>query len=251
MSIIPRNIIQFWNDFNKIPKTIELAMAVTKNNNQNYRIIKADDFFMYEFIEKHYSKIILELYKMNKISASRSDIARLMLLYEYGGFYIDATMEVQRSLDGMHDKVSEILVVRRDDSGIYKNCPERANFINGFLAVEKKSEIIKWCIDEIIINLINGRHNTRVIFATGPNVLNKALLKYKNSRIQELNFSYLSTYFFIYRRVKGISNSWVCSQSNGIISSEFYKKTTWNFEKLWFFKRLGIHFSVNFIFIKK
>lgn len=249
--MIPRNIIQYWHDFNNIPKNISEAMTVTKNNNRNYSIIRADDKVMSKFIKAHYHELVLELYEKNRIPASRSDIARLMLLYEYGGFYIDASMELQRNLDELRDDTSKVILVLRDDAGIYKKCPERAHVINGFIAVPEKSEVIKWCIDEIISNMLSGKHNKRVNFATGPNIINQALVQYEELNIKKLKLTTLVNNFYIYRRVLGVNNSWVYSQFDGIIDPVVYKKSTQHYRKLWFFKRMAIHFSFDFLFLKK
>ncbi len=248
--MIPRNIIQFWHDNSDVPEVIAEAMAVTKSNNSNYSIIRADDNFMYNFIENNYNEVVLKLYKNNKISASRSDIARLMLLYEYGGFYIDASMELQENLDKLYDDTAKIIVVQRDNAPVYKNCPEKAHVINGFIAVPRKSEIIKWCIDQVLINMISGEYNTRVNLATGPNIIHKALIKYENLGVKKLLFTSLFNNFFIYRRVTGINNSWVCLQSDGIIDPAIYKKGSKRYRKLWLFKRIAIHLSFDFFFLK-
>ena len=249
--MIPSNIIQFWHDFDDMPDSIKEAMYITKKNNSNYLIIKADDSFMYKFIEKKYPKVVLDFYKLNKIPASRSDIARLMLLYEYGGFYIDVSMELQKKLDTICDNKSQIIVVKRDDKANYKKCPERANFINGFIAVEKKSEFIKFCIEKIFINMLNGTHNMHVNLATGPNIINQALIEYQHFKTQSLSFSSLINDLFIYRRVVGVNNSWLCAQYKGIIPPNIYKENRKYYQKIWFFKRMAIQISFDFIFIKK
>lgn len=248
--MIPRNIIQFWHDLNDIPEIIENAMNVTASNNPNYTIVKADDAFMLSFLDKHYASGVLELYKKNKVAASRSDIARLVLLYEYGGFYIDASMELQKNLDDLYEESHNLLLVQRDDSAIYKTCPKSAHIINGFIAAPKQSDFIKWCIDQVLINLMTGCHNNRVNLATGPSVINQATLMFPESRKKILSFSSLSNNFFIYRRVRGVNNSWVCSQSGGIISPSFYKKNSRQYRKLWLFKRISFHFSFGFLITK-
>jgi mannosyltransferase OCH1-like enzyme len=49
-------------------------------------------------IAARYSTEILALYESNQVPASRSDMARLMLLYAFGGFYVDAAMGFQQPL---------------------------------------------------------------------------------------------------------------------------------------------------------
>ena len=101
--MIEKNLIQFWHDKNKIPSQIDEAIKTTKKNNLDYNVLLVDDSYMYDFISKHYNRSILRLYEFNLIPASRSDIARLMLLYEFGGVYVDASIELQDSLDFVVD----------------------------------------------------------------------------------------------------------------------------------------------------
>ena len=245
--MIPRNIIQFWHDLSHVPKAIKGAMTTTKANNRNYKIISADDAYMQEFIKQHYSESALQLYNLNRIAASRSDIARLMLLYEYGGFYIDAAMELKKSLDEIHNDQDDLILVQRDDSPIYANCPQHAHCINGFIGAPRKSKFIRHCIDQIFINLLHGNFNKNVFSATGPQVINSTLTQLRTPHTKKLSFSSMQNNFFVYRRVTGLSNAWVCSQHAGIIPTDTYDKGMKQFQKTLFLKRIAFQFSFSFL----
>jgi len=163
---IPKNIIQFWHDKKNVPAIVKNAMKVTKKVNPEFNIVFVDDRLMFEWIYTHYGSKYLLLYQLNDIAASRADIARLMMLYEYGGFYLDAEMELSRSFSTLVD--TDILLVQRDDARKYKNCPEKAHVINGIIGLSQKSELASWCLSRIEKNLITGCYNQSVWHATGP-----------------------------------------------------------------------------------
>jgi len=248
--MIPRNLIFFWDDLNNLPIAIVNAIEVSKKNNSNYHIIMADDAYMYEFIQNNHSKMFLELYKLNQIAASRSDIARLMLLYEFGGFYVDASMQLQKNLDTINNHDKDLVLIKKDDGGQYKNCPNSAHHINGLIGAKPKSKFIKSCIEQLLVNLILGKFNNTVIQATGPGVIRSVIAKQDNLSVKEYNISYLRGNLFLSKKVKGINSSWVCQQSKGIIKPNLYKKGR-SFNKVWNIGRLIIHFSIGFLLLKK
>ena len=223
MTRIPKNIIQFWHDNDTMPEKIKSARDITFANNSDYNSIFADDKFMYNLLEQKWRELY-ELYKLNRIPASRSDVARLILLYEYGGFYLDMSMEFCKSLNSIVDENDDIILVRRDDFPQYKNCPEDAHVINGIIGVIPHSEFIRWCILNVYNNLSRGLYNKNVWFATGPKTVNDALNVYRNSyNIKKLSMIELKKNYFKIQRITGVSNNWVNLQKYGIICNSFYR----------------------------
>jgi len=244
--VIEKNIIHYWHDFDKITLEHKKSMEISKINNPDYKVIFANDNFMNEFIQKNYSMTVLSLFKKNKIPASRSDIARLMLLYEYGGFYVDVDMQIEKSLNKLNKEGTNMIVIRRDDKHIL--CPDAGNYINGFIAASKGSDIIKFCIDKVLLNLLTGEFNEKVNMATGPSVMNQALMQNNlgHYKVDVLNITSLLNNFITVHHIKNISKSWVCLQKKGIISVDFYKKQVVNYEKAWFSNRFAFSFSFSF-----
>jgi hypothetical protein len=83
---LPKNIFFYWHDKN-------LNNELTNNINNykksypdfNVKVIGYDDIILFQ---EEFSQLI-ELFKKIKIEACRSDIARILILYRYGGMYID------------------------------------------------------------------------------------------------------------------------------------------------------------------
>ncbi len=222
MRNIPKNIIQFWHDKTEIPKILQNSISVTKRSNDDYKFIFADDHTIYNLLkdDKYY---LLDLYKLNRIPASRSDMARLILLYEYGGFYLDVSMEMHKSLNELVEPDDEIILVQRDDDPRYKECPTDAHVINGIIGITPNSDFILWCLKKVRTNLTIGLHNHRVFVATGAMIINEALVVLGDSyKVKKLSFVSLKNEFLASRGAPGISNSWVHSQKEGIIDSSHY-----------------------------
>lgn len=250
--MIPKILIQFWHDPSSLPEIISHAMEATKEQNRDYKYIFADDEFMYKFISARYQDSVLQLYRHNRIPASRADLARLMLLYEYGGFYVDASMELTGSLDQFNGSGTDLFIVLRDDAERHKANPKKANAINGFIGVKPKSDFIKWCIERVIRNLVTGENNQKVNISTGPNIINQALIEMSEMMcVKKVGMKELLNDFLIYRRVAGVSNKWTSIQRDGIINPDVYKSSGRRFEKLMTFKNFAFHFSFSLLPTKK
>ncbi|MEZ0369062.1 MAG: glycosyltransferase family 32 protein [Candidatus Sericytochromatia bacterium] len=216
---IPNNIIVFWHDKRHLPVSIREAVRSTMAIHPDYHLIFADDASMHVFIKKHYHPDMLALYQAIRIPAARSDIARLMLLYRFGGIYLDAAMEMIRPLDDYLSADDELAFILRDDMPPWDaSRPERGSITNSLIAAVPGSPMLKSALALAVSHLNSGVYNRQVWFATGPYCLNLHLEKYEAlCKIVKLQFSQLENQLFVYRRVQGISNQWAKDQYSGIL----------------------------------
>lgn len=216
---IPNTIILFWHDKKTLPERIGRAVEATIAASPGAKVIFADDPYMREFIASNYDKETLRLYELNQVPASRSDIARLMLLYEHGGVYLDAAMETLRAAHSIVEEDADLVFVRRDDLARYADRPEKAHVINGIVGAVARCPLMKEAVSMVMENLRTRRYD-HVWYATGAHSLNVLMEKYaRQYRIETLSFSQLMRDFFVYRRVGGVSNAWVAQQREGILAS--------------------------------
>lgn len=221
---IPKNIILFFHDHLLIPEIYHHALNITKKANKFCKFIHADDAYVEGFIKDRYSENILKLYRLNRVPASRSDLARLFLLFEYGGFYIDSSMEIRKPLKDILEVDTEVLLVRRDDAKRYQDNPEGAHVINGIIAAKPKSKYVERCLELALMHVSSGMYNTNVWKATGPFVLNQILKKdYGDEKVKIVNFTDLLSTTVSYKRPSEQANLWLKQQELGIIDSCFYK----------------------------
>lgn len=161
---------------------------------------------------------LLSLYQANQIPASRSDLARLILLFTFGGIYLDAAMEIQGSFDDWIHPANDMVLVRRDDLPRYQNTDVLPHVVNSLMASKPKNSLILAALNQAVSHLQSGQYNHDVWHATGANCLNLHLNAYtKKYQIVYKKFSQLHNDFFVYRRDPSVSNVWRIQEFNGIL----------------------------------
>ncbi|MCX6970427.1 MAG: glycosyltransferase [Verrucomicrobia bacterium] len=220
---IPKNILQFWHDKSRIPLEMQEAMDETRRRNGDYKPALADDAEIRSLLLGDGRRELLMLYDLVRLPSSRSDIARLVLLQKYGGFYLDASMQFHISLNGFLAGDPELVLVRRDDFPQYYDTPDKAHVMGGVIGAPVRSPFIELCIERLTQNLIIGTLNTDAWAATGPGVINQTLRCYQAIRpVSKLSFTELLRGSVSYRRSPGITNMWVQNQKDGIIDPSHY-----------------------------
>lgn len=196
-------------------KASEYTKKTVEDSGNQFKLF--DDEYLLDIIRFSFGDELYQAFKDNKIPASRSDIARLVICYIFGGVYLDISIQ----LDDISsiDITGDVAVLVRDDLERYSNDPSAAHYANGIIVSPPRSEFIRQAIDDIIINYREGRYNHDVINCTGPGVLTKII---KNSqychKVRKISFSnVLSKNKYV--RVSGVSNRWLNMQKSGI-----YKK---------------------------
>jgi mannosyltransferase OCH1-like enzyme len=105
----------------------------------------------------------LEVYQTIRIPACKSDIARLVALYEWGGLYVDCHCGVRdakliRQLLGFLDTLELIAV---DGNPKPRQYPARLNVSNGIMFARRNSEILFEWAKAAFRNLANQRKNEK------------------------------------------------------------------------------------------
>ncbi len=113
---IPKIIHQIWiQGYDYLPEKLKNKHNLIKKFNPNYQVILWDnvmiDSLLYKYPNIHnvYNNIPNFTGKV-KINPSKSDIARLLILYEFGGFYIDIDYYCPKSLDELYDQDDQLVV---------------------------------------------------------------------------------------------------------------------------------------------
>lgn len=170
--MIDKKIHFCWFGGKKLPKDVKKCIQSWKNNCIDYEIIRWDE----TNFDINCCEFVREAYK-NKAWAFVSDYARLKIIYENGGIYLDTDVEIVRSLD-------ELL-----ENKCYLAQQQDGNYINtglGFGA-EKNAGIIKEMLD--IYDTITFDNNKKIEIACP--ILNTKVVKkhgkYKEDEISIFN----------------------------------------------------------------
>jgi hypothetical protein len=135
----------------------------SKDEPQSFKIWREryDGFFVFndeDVLHLLGSDICRDLYSKIRIPACKSDIARLVLLREHGGLYIDSHTGPSNG-----DRLAETLegLARFDLILFSKAWEERFNFMNGILVARRRAHVLDLLIDRAFHNLLKHRNLER------------------------------------------------------------------------------------------
>lgn len=156
-SKIPRNIIQIYKT-NKIHTHIykNVMKMIEKNKEYDYLFITYE--IAHTLIKTHFDERTMEAYERIQIGAAKADFIRYVVLYLYGGIYLDLDASIEIEID--------------------RFIPNDADFIFFYKFVDE-SKISQWIfftkpenyiIKKIINEMVNRIHNneTNIFIGTGP-----------------------------------------------------------------------------------
>ncbi|PRY25949.1 glycosyl transferase-like sugar-binding protein [Aliiruegeria haliotis] len=93
-----RNIFYYWDDPSQVPPRFMANIRIARAMNYDWDVhLLGDDVVETEIAA--FDPELLAQYRRIRIPACRSDIARLVLLYRHGGWYLDADIEPRKALD--------------------------------------------------------------------------------------------------------------------------------------------------------
>jgi GR25 family glycosyltransferase involved in LPS biosynthesis len=158
LSSIPNEIDTVLNNFFKLnPEYVQVYL----DNNDCIQFITE---YYPEYFE-HYNNIIPGAYK--------SDICRLLLLYEFGGFYSDIGQTFKYPLSKFVDEDDEVVFC-------IENKPHTNIFNNSFMAFYPKHPILNYMIKNVIDNVSSKYYGIDKIDITGPRALGKSFNSFFN-----------------------------------------------------------------------
>ena len=90
-SIIPRVLIQFWDDAKAVPTDVQKCIDSWQPFDEyGFDRLLFDDDSAEDFIVSNFNRRYLDAFERCKHPAMRSDYFRLCYIYKRGGFYVDA-----------------------------------------------------------------------------------------------------------------------------------------------------------------
>jgi len=195
MSSIPLIIHQiWWQGYENLPKEYLKYRNSWILKHPNWKLI----FWDKKKIEKFVLNINKDLYKiLNKLPylIQKIDFSKYIILYYYGGVYVDMDTICQQKLDNLLVKYKYGLILSKID--IYDNY-KLIN--NGIIISEKYHDFFLYLYYEIAKNLKKKIYENKDIYilnSTGPIVFSKAVLNYllnsKKRNIRILDSSYLES----------------------------------------------------------
>ena len=169
--MIPKIIYQTWKTKNLSPEQILIKNKI-KELNPEYDIILYDDNDIDIFIKNNYDIEIYNTFKLIKIGAMKADYWRLLILYKYGGIYLDFDSSINKSLNEL---------IRDDDDAIISRERNLGYFIQWCLIFSKEHPILLDCINRVTKNINNCYLNKKkmsskdLLYCSGPGSLTDSI----------------------------------------------------------------------------
>jgi len=191
--MIPKIINQIWiQGIENIPKELYNNHLILKNSNPNYEIKLWDNKSISELLKNKYPEIYNVYLNCDKLGGMgskytcMSDIGRYVILYEYGGFYIDIDFKCSINLDKLIDENDDMIFADNTYKlfNLFSNITYVPKYNMGFCGFTPKHKI--WPdIFKIIIN------------AEKKNIIGTAVdkyLQYNNINAKIINSNIVSTH---------------------------------------------------------
>jgi mannosyltransferase OCH1-like enzyme len=142
---IPKRIYQTWKTKN-LPWGIKNVIKNMMDLNPGYSHYLYDDAEMDEFVLTNYPGEIFNAYNMLNIGAAKADLWRYLILYKFGGIYLDIDAAILKSLDTL---------IKRDDSAIITREMYEGLFNQWILIFKKGHPLLKEIINQCVLNIKN------------------------------------------------------------------------------------------------
>ena len=166
--MIPHIIHQTWKT-NKVPEKWEDSVKACKDKHTQYKYILWTHASMKEFVKKEYPEFY-KTYINYPHPIQRCDAFRYLVLYKYGGIYIDMDLSCKKTFSSLL-KYDLVLVKSANYDTI----------TNSFIVSIPKHPFIKYCIDRLEKHKdhysILGKH-LHIMNSTGPLFINNMAKEY-------------------------------------------------------------------------
>jgi mannosyltransferase OCH1-like enzyme len=168
--LIPKNIIKIFinsNDDEYVPEIIYDCIKSWLDLNPEYNFICLNNSDCVKFLKKYFPEKVLKCYNILKPYAYKCDLARLCVLYVFGGVYSDLRMKLLYPLKEILKP--DIFFCLPNDRIIDNDC--KNPLCTGFIASTPNNPIVAKTIDNICNNILNNYYGKCPLHPTGPVVL--------------------------------------------------------------------------------
>jgi mannosyltransferase OCH1-like enzyme len=163
--MIEKNIFQSWYTRDLHPRVQE-EVDKCKQANPEYSYHLYTDEEMDEFVNEYYPGEIAECYHLLNIIVAKVDFWRYLVLYKYGGVYLDMDSSIVEPLR---------LLIKEEDEAIITAEGNPYLYVQWALIFSKGHPILKRTIDLIVENIRYNLHPNDIHKMTGPSVYSRAI----------------------------------------------------------------------------
>jgi mannosyltransferase OCH1-like enzyme len=212
--MIEKNIFQSWHTADVHP-LVQEKIDYFKKLNPEYTYHLYNDEAMDNFVNENYKGEIAECYNKLNIIVAKVDFWRYLVLYKYGGVYLDMDSSIEKCLNELIKDEDEAIITAEGNPYLY---------VQWALIFSKNHPILKKTIDLIVANIKNNSYPNDIHKMTGPTVYSRAINEvhmelFNNNIINHRQINRSTDYTFksngVSYRVYGIDyNSYFCFKHN-------------------------------------
>jgi mannosyltransferase OCH1-like enzyme len=157
--MIPKNIYQTWKT-KELPSNIQNQIDIMMKLNKDYKRFLYDDNDIDKYIKENYSERIYNAYCKLNIGAAKADLWRYLILYQFGGIYLDIDSIIKTDLNKIIKDNDEFIISREKNKGI---------LLQWFFIVKPQHPVLLKIINKVIDN-IEKKVSNDLMYVTGPRV---------------------------------------------------------------------------------
>jgi len=163
--MIEKNIFQSWNK-KVLHPLVQEKIDLFKKINSDYTYHLYDDDEMDDFVNENFKGEIADCYNKINIIVAKVDFWRYLVLYKFGGVYLDMDSSIEKPLNDLIRDHDEAIITAEGNPGLY---------VQWALIFSKQHPILKKTIDLIVNNIKNNRYPNDIHKMTGPTVYTRAI----------------------------------------------------------------------------
>lgn len=163
--MIEKNIFQSWYT-KQLHPLVQEKINSFKELNSDYTYYLYDDNDMDDFVNEHFNGEISECYNKLNIIVAKVDFWRYLVLYKYGGIYLDMDSSIEKPLNELINHEDQAIITAEGNPNLY---------VQWSLIFSKEHPILKKTIELICNNIKNNRYPNDIHKMTGPGVYTEAI----------------------------------------------------------------------------
>jgi mannosyltransferase OCH1-like enzyme len=175
--MIEKNIFQSWHT-NVLHPLVQSKIDSFKKMNSEYTYHLYNDDDMDNFVNEHFKGEIAECYNRLNIIVARVDLWRYLVLYKYGGVYLDMDSSIEKPLKELIKDDDDAIITAEGNSNLY---------VQWALIFSKQHPILKRTIELVVCNIKNNSYPNDIHKTTGPTVYSRAIHELKFINHAQIN----------------------------------------------------------------
>jgi len=156
--MIEKNIFQTWCNKTLHPK-IQNQINKIKQLNPTFKYQLFDDNEIDNFVNENFKGDISNAYNKLNIIVAKTDFWRYLVLYKYGGVYLDMDSSIEKPLNELIKDEDQAIITAEGNPNVY---------VQWCLMFQKEHPILKATIDIIVDNINNNTYPNDILKMTGP-----------------------------------------------------------------------------------